>query len=317
MQASTLSEIYGKYLNRPPFRECETDLYALCPEAGAGLIRRCTTFGGIEIVHSQIRYHDPYRSSFSARGQLIELQFALSGQRYVTIDRQEYTLPVGKGALVLLQDFRASFHPPSDQPYDSFALGIPVPLFHYALSSLGIRSSADLPRLLAGNSFWSMDFELDAVCMAQVQRLIAELRHPLRSALRLEAAALELLDRSLQRLFDPSPAPEGFSREDVRRLHEARRIVETSSEHPPSLLQLSRLVGINDFKLKKGFKACFGTTVFEHVRATRLERAMALLREGSSVTEAAMSVGYSNASAFAQQFFRRYAVKPSSVGRRR
>lgn len=317
MQTSTLSEIYGRYLNRSPFQERETHLYALRPEVGAGLIRRFTTFSGIEIVHSQIRYNEPSSNSFASGGQLVELQFALSGQRYVTIDRQEYTLPVGQGAMVLLQDFRASFHPPSGEPYDSFTLGIPVSLFHYALSALGIRSSARLPQILDGRSFWSTTFELDAACMAHVQRLIAEMEHPLRSALRMEATALELLDRALQRIFDPSPVLEGFSREDIQRLHEARRIVEASLEHPPSLLELARLAGINDFKLKKGFKACFGTTVFEHVRATRLEQAMALLRGGSNVTEAALSVGYSNPSAFAQQFFRRYGIKPSAVGKRR
>ncbi|MFE6076651.1 hypothetical protein ACFVQB_19470 [Paenibacillus sp. NPDC057886] len=48
-------------------------------------------------------------------------------------------------------------------------------------------------------------------------------------------------------------------------------------EPPPSLLELSRLVGISDSKLKSGFKELFGTTVFGYLKEKRLDKARELL----------------------------------------
>ncbi|URJ58916.1 AraC family transcriptional regulator [Paenibacillus polymyxa] len=133
-----------------------------------------------------------------------------------------------------------------------------------------------------------------------IEHLIKDLKSVHKSPLLMEAAALEILNR--------------LSKEDVRKLHMAREILESSMIDPPSLITLSQKVGLNDFKLKKGFKACFGTTVFEYLRQIRLDYAMKLLRsQESNVTEAAMAVGYSNVSAFSEQFFREYGVKPSSL----
>ncbi|MGN7414065.1 helix-turn-helix transcriptional regulator [Paenibacillus sp. SAF-068] len=137
-----------------------------------------------------------------------------------------------------------------------------------------------------------------------------------RSSLMMEATALEILNRFMIQLFDLAPIPSGFSREDIRKLHTAREIMEACMVDPPSLLALSRQVGLNDFKLKKGFKALFGSTVFEYLRQVRLDNAMKLLRnQDNNVTEAAIAVGYSNVSAFSQQFYRKFGVKPSEMKR--
>jgi len=83
---------------------------------------------------------------------------------------------------------------------------------------------------------------------------------------------------------------------------------------PPSLLELAKRVGINDYKLKKGFKAIFHSTVFDYLRQIRMEQAMKLLRSGHcNVTEAAIETGYSNISAFSEQFGKTFGIKPSAV----
>lgn len=311
-----LQDIYQYYLSRSPFCELEPYLYTLQPQAGTGQIRRLTTFSGIEIVYSDIQYNQPLSTSFSSPGALVELQFAFQGQRHVMIEREEYTLPAGQGALILLQNFRACFYPPSQEPYISLTIGIPIPLFHYAVSRMETRHAVDFLSLLSGRSFKALTFELDERSLMMARALLLAMQERHRSPLLMEASALELVDRSFHHLFEGRRLPEGFSREDMRKLGLARSIIEDSLLDPPSLLELSRRVGLNDFKLKKGFKACYGTTVYEHLRQVRLESAMSLLREGDcSVTEAAVSVGYSNVSAFSQQFCRRYGLKPSAVKR--
>lgn len=119
-----------------PFQQQNEHTYMILPEAGHGQINRVTTYSGIEIVYSNIQYHEPYPTSFAFNGQMIELQFALSGQRHVDVAGLDYTLPKGQGALIFLQDFKAWFYPPFNEQYTSFALGIPVSLFNYAASQL-------------------------------------------------------------------------------------------------------------------------------------------------------------------------------------
>ncbi|MBS7810300.1 helix-turn-helix transcriptional regulator [Roseococcus pinisoli] len=82
------------------------------------------------------------------------------------------------------------------------------------------------------------------------------------------------------------------------------------------LMGLARQVGLNEKKLKAGFRTQFGTSVIGFLQDVRLRAAHRLLLEGrSSVTEVAMAVGYANPSHFALMFRRRYGVSPSALRR--
>ncbi len=246
---------------------------------------------------------------------MVELQFTLSGQRQVTVSGQDHEIPVGQGALALLQDFQVQFYPPAQQ-YASLSLAVPVPLFDYAAHPFAASSSRNFEfnRLLKGQSFRCYPIENNARSMLLIKQLIADFHNANRSPLMMEATALELLHMHLLQLLEPTPRPQGLSREDVRKLHMAKQVLETCMADPPSLLALSKKVGLNDFKLKTGFKECFGMTVFEYLRQIRLDYARKLLKDQAvTVTEAAMTVGYGNVSAFSEQFVRKYGIKPSEL----
>jgi AraC-like DNA-binding protein len=75
---------------------------------------------------------------------------------------------------------------------------------------------------------------------------------------------------------------------------------------------LARIVGINDCKLKAGFRHVFGTTVFGYLHDCRMERSRQLLEAGEmTVTEAAQAVGFVSRGHFAAAFKRRFGVNPS------
>jgi len=318
MITDELSIVYTRYLTQSPLRQHDENTYMLSAEAGSGSIKRVTTYSGIEIVYSNIEYHQPCPTFFASEVPIIELQFALSGERQVDIAGLDYTLSGGQGALIFMKGFEAWFNPPVQEKYISFAIGIPVGLFHYALEQMARFRPLQLRHVLGGKAFKPMVFDLDDRILAMLNSIIVEMNDRYRSSLMMEAAALELVNRFLVQLFDFSPTPVGFSREDVRKLHAARDIIEANMVEPPSLLGLSRQVGLNDYKLKKGFKELFGSTVFEHLRQVRLDNAMQMLRsQEHSVTEAAIAVGYSNVSAFSQQFQRKFGIKPSELKKTR
>ncbi|AFY49071.1 DNA-binding domain-containing protein, AraC-type [Nostoc sp. PCC 7524] len=98
----------------------------------------------------------------------------------------------------------------------------------------------------------------------------------------------------------------------VNRVHHAREILHFRLENPPSLAELAQMVGISDRTLRYGFKALFGTTVFNYLTQKRLERAEQLLRNGGlTVAEVANLLGYSHLGHFAAAFKRQFGITPS------
>lgn len=312
----SLSSIYHRYFGETLFSEKTGISYRLRPEVGEGNAYKVTTYSGIEIVYHDIRYHEPYPFCFDSRGRMVELQFTLSGQRQVIVSGQDHEIPVGRGALALIEDFQVQFYPPAQEQYVSLSLAIPVSLFDYAANQLATSPTMNFEfnRLIKGQAFRCYYFEVDARSLVLAKQLIADFKNPNRSPLMMEATALELINMHMNQLFDLTPRPNGLSKADMQKLHRAKQVLESSMTEPPSLLALAKMVGLNDFKLKTGFKACFGMTVFEYLRHIRLERAMKLLRDQeANVTEASIIVGYNNVSAFSEQFFRKYGMKPSEI----
>ena len=111
---------------------------------------------------------------------------------------------------------------------------------------------------------------------------------------------------------------QGFSKDDLERLHQAKNILDGNIVSPPTLSRLAKLVCINEFKLKTGFKKLFGMPVHSYVINKRLEMARFLLENKKlRVTEAALLVGYSDASHFAEKFRKKYGLNPSEYMRRK
>lgn len=104
--------------------------------------------------------------------------------------------------------------------------------------------------------------------------------------------------------------------EEVDRIHAARKILLQRLDNPPSLMELARLVGLNDRALKQGFRACFGTTTFGYLHQYRLEQARQLLAIGDlKIEEVAQRVGFSNRSYFAEAFRKKFGTNPGEYAR--
>ncbi len=133
----------------------------------------------------------------------------------------------------------------------------------------------------------------------------------------LEGKALELIALAVDALgADAAPPSEVRMDADlIDRLEHARQVLLADICEPPSLRQLARRCGLNERKLKEGFKQRFGTTVFAYVRQQRMSRAHDLLVGNSgNVGDVAQRVGYANASKFAAAFRRQFGISPSAVG---
>jgi AraC-like DNA-binding protein len=94
-------------------------------------------------------------------------------------------------------------------------------------------------------------------------------------------------------------------------LHHAKAIIERDYQNPPSLHRLALMVGINECKLKHGFKSLFGTTVFGYLFDYRMEIACRhLLDSDKTIQDIALLTGYEHHSHFSMAFKRKFRVSP-------
>ncbi|MEH6308366.1 AraC family transcriptional regulator [Olivibacter sp. CPCC 100613] len=101
---------------------------------------------------------------------------------------------------------------------------------------------------------------------------------------------------------------------DIERLHAVKLFVQKHLFEPLTLKQISREIGLNDFKLKKGFKQLFGCTVFEYLTQCRMEYARQILMDTrSTITEVAYTLGYTDPYNFSKAFRRYFGYLPSQL----
>ena len=131
----------------------------------------------------------------------------------------------------------------------------------------------------------------------------------------LESKAIELLALNLAIISSDRATPIQTyqpKQDEIERLHYAKEILIAKMDDPPTLNSLARQVGLNEYKLKQGFRYLFDNTVFGYLHNYRMERSHLLLKSGKMrVTDVAQAVGYSNLSHFAAAFRKKFGVNPS------
>lgn len=130
----------------------------------------------------------------------------------------------------------------------------------------------------------------------------------------LEAKIKELLILQLDTLLvKPNHTKALFEEEEYNKLLEAKLILDNEFVNAPTLPELSRAISLNEFKLKKGFKACFETTIKSYTTKLRMEYAKKLFKnKASNVSEVAEKCGYKDASHFSAAFKLFYGFSPIS-----
>lgn len=101
---------------------------------------------------------------------------------------------------------------------------------------------------------------------------------------------------------------------DKQKLFEAKEVLEHKIDNPPTIIELSKLIGLNEYKLKKGFKELFGTTVFGYIHQTRMVLAKRLLLgTEKSAKEIAYETGYSSPQHFSKAFKKEFGTSPDRI----
>ncbi|WP_044879530.1 AraC family transcriptional regulator [Paenibacillus sp. IHBB 10380] len=281
-------------------------------------ISRMITASGIEIVESDLYMRKDCRVEVQSSAAMAELSFCMQGSGAVEVSgHDKHELVQGSCSLQLIRDFTASFEYEGGKAFRSVAIGLPVNLFDHYSGGFGKKDSLGFTALLRSKSFRMFRKPVDSVTTRLLHELMnCPYTHGMRE-LYVESKALELIYRYLEifllELNSSGRQPSLVSRTDQSKIYEARDVLLCRMDSPPSLLELARLVGLNDYKLKVGFKEAYGKSVYAYLRDRRMEKAWELLNGGMSVSQAAGLVGYVNFSHFALAFRKQFGFNPSEL----
>lgn len=99
---------------------------------------------------------------------------------------------------------------------------------------------------------------------------------------------------------------------EIKNLNIALEILKTNYKNPPSIKELSRIIKLNEFKLKYGFKALFDTTPYMVHMDTKMQKAKELICEKElNLSEISKELGYKQLHNFTIAFKKYFGELPS------
>lgn len=183
-------------------------------------------------------------------------------------------------------------------------VGEQIQIFPQSLQQI-LQSSQPISK-----QFWQV-YTITAPMQSAIHQLLHCPYEGLTRWLYWESRITELIALGLDQISQSrSCSVPGLPVEDLDRIYYASDIMRQRYVDPPSLFELARLVGLNDRKLKEGFRQVFGTTVFGYLSQHRMETACQLLQQQQSVAAVAAAVGYASPTAFSGSFRRQFGVSP-------
>lgn len=134
----------------------------------------------------------------------------------------------------------------------------------------------------------------------------------------LESKMLELLALQCEQMETQQTSSKTvrLSSTDIKRLHQVKDLLLDDIAATPTLAGLARAAGLNEFKLKAGFKALFQQTVFGFLSDYRLQQARREVQQSEkSLTEIAFETGFASIYHFSAAFKNKFGISPTHCRR--
>ena len=103
---------------------------------------------------------------------------------------------------------------------------------------------------------------------------------------------------------------------NLAHLRRARDLIDRDYASPLNVPAMAARALMSTAHFSRQFRAAYGETPYSYLMTRRIERAMALLRDGSSVTDACMAVGATSLGSFSAKFSEIVGESPSAYAAR-
>lgn len=284
---------------------------AIADQTAKGQVSTEELAEGLFLIQSQMAFpkDTSFRETYPERN-VFQLAFCLEGAcQWNYGDGGQYRLTPAQCSLQYGRLLQCESHYQGGQPYRTVSLVLERDRFAPLAESL---ESARLLRRDEGIT--TQIFPTTPALRLVLQQILDCPADRLLRRVYLEGKALELFSLFWDETAGQKSSGLDLSREDCRLLVQAREFIDRRFLHPLTISQIAGACYLSETKLKQGFKACFGCTVYEYIVEKRMEMAFRLLKTGDyRVKDVAWMVGYSNASHFIDAFKKRYGLTPGEV----
>lgn len=275
-------------------------------------------FGSFHVSILNFYLNNPTVCLYETKGTSIGLYFNLTGNRTSLAGRNEQSILPGQQTIYFTSGHQERLRlTPDNGQQKGLEINFPVPFYIDLLSGYSVLQKNFIHTINSGqNPFVQLSTSPMTLPMKWIVNTILQCtRTGLLKRLFLEAKILELLMLQLEQaeLHNTARMNQPTSTEQDA-LYEAKTILETNLDTPPTIRVLSRMVGMNEFDLKKGFKRTFNTTIYRYVNALKMQQAKEILQEGNkSISEVSLLMGYKNPQHFTAAFKKFFGTLPSKL----
>ena len=128
--------------------------------------------------------------------------------------------------------------------------------------------------------------------------------------------ARTILFQLLQQSLQHQPASP-YTHYEITGLHAARDIIRKNIRQHLAIPDIARQVGLNEFKLKAGFRELFGNGLYAYLQTERMEAALRLLDDPHhGMKEIAEKAGYKSVNSFTKAFRKKFGTTPGEYRKR-
>ncbi|HWB27202.1 MAG TPA: AraC family transcriptional regulator [Chitinophagaceae bacterium] len=283
-------------------------------------IRTSTTWqcGDIKIGHAVSVCNGFSSFSGSSNNDVVRLHFGLKGDykfsykqlgRAYDLAGSHHNIMYSKGFDIVVENKTLEL--------ETFGIQFPPELFIQFTRNAGEPLQAFAESIMAGKNV--MLSENWGAISPAIQQVIQQVIHCSYAG---ELKNLFLLSKSIELLvlcaesYKAANQKELFikNKSDKEKIIAVRDLVNDRLHCPPNLSEIAKAVGLNEYKLKRGFKETFNTTVFGYLAEQRLHLAHQYLRDtGKTAAEIAADLGYATPQHFNNAFKKKFGFTPYSV----
>lgn len=273
----------------------------------------------LSILQGNYQFSDDISISGRGEASLLEMHFNLSNQgiAYKNITAQKNAISPMSGNISFLsaEDNHAEIGFKKNIIYNTFDIHLPLDVLSKYEGESKLMDNL-LNNIQNDNSSTLVNGEIKV--SAKIFGIIQDIKNcfykGLTRRIYLESKTYELIALSHFSLDQGKNTAINLTGNDIERIKFAAQLIRENIDKPYTIVELARKIGVNQTKLKEGFKSIFGETVFGYLQEIRMNKAKHYLSDTSlSIQEISHLLGYQNVANFSIAFKRIFGYAPTKL----
>lgn len=298
-------------------KEGEKDIKFVTP-IGNILYHENTISDHLSILQGKYQLHDDVAISGHGDTSILEMHFNISSQgiAYKTpLANKDFVSPMsGNITFLSAEDNKAKIGFKKDLIYNTFDVHLPLDvLTKYEGESKTMDNFLNSIQKDISSTIVNGEVKISAKIFGVMQDIKNCIYKGLTRKIYMESKIYELIALTHYSL-DNDKETVNLAGNDIEKIKHAAQLIRENIDHPFTIIELARKVGVNQTKLKDGFKSVFGDTVFGYLQEIRMTKARHYLSDTAlSIQEISHLSGYQNVSNFSIAFKRKFGYPPTKL----